>query len=116
MHASELITPFHRSRQALVYIRQSSPHQTLTNQESLKLQYALRQRAQDYGWMPTTIEVIDTDLGRTGSTTEGRQGLKALVAAATSGQAGSILAYVVTGLPGNGPAGNHLLAWCGYAH
>ena len=49
MNASECITPFHLGRLALIYIRQSSPHQTLTNQESLKLQYALRQRAQDYG-------------------------------------------------------------------
>jgi hypothetical protein len=72
MNASECISPFHRGRQALVYVCQSSPQQTLTNQESLKLQYALRQRAEEHGWMSTAIEVIDSDLGRTGSTTEGR--------------------------------------------
>lgn len=45
MNVSECITAFHLGREAIIYIRQSSPHQTLTNQESLKLQYALRQRA-----------------------------------------------------------------------
>jgi hypothetical protein len=59
---SDLITTQHLSRRALVYIRQSSPQQVLTNQESLRLQYALRQRAQDLGWPPERIEVIDTDL------------------------------------------------------
>ena len=47
---SELVTERHLSRQAVIYIRQSSPHQVLTNQESLRLQYALRQRALDLGW------------------------------------------------------------------
>ena len=41
MPASELITPAHLSRQAIIYIRQSSPNQVLTHQESTRLQYAL---------------------------------------------------------------------------
>jgi hypothetical protein len=40
----ELITARHLARQAVIYIRQSRPHQVLTNQESLRLQYALRAR------------------------------------------------------------------------
>jgi DNA invertase Pin-like site-specific DNA recombinase len=116
MLASELITPFYLSRQALIYIRQSSPHQTLTNQESLKLQYALRQRAQEYGWTPTAIAVIDTDLGRTGSTTEGRQGFKDLVARVTLDQVGIIFAYDVTRLARNCTDWYQLLDLCGYRH
>ena len=46
---SELVTTRHLSRKAVVYIRQSHPHQVLSNQESLRLQYALRQRARDLG-------------------------------------------------------------------
>jgi hypothetical protein len=38
MSRSELITPFHLARKALIYIRQSTPHQVLSNQESLRLQ------------------------------------------------------------------------------
>src|SRR5262245_36631445 len=114
MNASEGIMPFHLSRQALIYIRQSSPHQALNNQESLKLQYALRQRAQEHGWCPTAIEVIDTDLGRTGSTTAGRPGFKDLVARVTLGQVGIIFAYDVTRLARNCPDWYQLLDWCGY--
>ncbi len=48
MITSELITTSHQTRKALIYIRQSTPHQVLTNQESLRLQYALHQRALDW--------------------------------------------------------------------
>jgi DNA invertase Pin-like site-specific DNA recombinase len=88
MNTSELITPSHLSRQAIVYVRQSSPHQALTNQESLRLQYALEQRARDYGWPPEAIVVIDADLGRTGSTTEGRLGFQDRVLRLTRDQVG----------------------------
>ena len=46
---SDLVTARHLSRKAVIYIRQSTPHQVLTNQESLRLQYALHQRARDLG-------------------------------------------------------------------
>ena len=46
MSTSERVAEHHLSRTAIIYIRQSSPHQVLTNQESLRLQYALRQRAE----------------------------------------------------------------------
>ena len=36
---AELVTARHLSRKAVIYVRQSSPHQVLTNQESLRLQY-----------------------------------------------------------------------------
>ena len=34
---SDLVTARHLSRKAVIYIRQSTPHQVLTNQESLRL-------------------------------------------------------------------------------
>ena len=49
MSISELVTTHHLTRQAIIYIRQSTPHQVLTNQESLRLQYALKQRALSLG-------------------------------------------------------------------
>jgi DNA invertase Pin-like site-specific DNA recombinase len=116
MNTSECITPFHLGRQALVYVRQSSPHQTLTNRESLRLQYALRQRAQELGWTSSAIEVIDADLGRTGSTTAGRQGFKDLAARVTLGQVGIIFAYDVTRLARNCTDWYQLLDLCGYRH
>ena len=44
---SDLIKPHHLDRRAVVYVRQSTPHQAVSNQESLRLQYALRERARD---------------------------------------------------------------------
>ena len=64
---SELVKPDHLDRKAVVYVRQSTPHQVITNQESLKLQYALSQRARDLGWREVDIDVIDSDLGQSGA-------------------------------------------------
>jgi DNA invertase Pin-like site-specific DNA recombinase len=65
---SELVTAQHLCRKAMIYIRLSTPNQVVTNQESLRLQYALRQRASDLGWDEANIEVIDVDLGLSGAT------------------------------------------------
>src|SRR5215475_7545808 len=61
MYSAEVITPQHLTRKAVIYIRQSTPHQALSHQESLRLQYALTERAQGLGWAPEAIEVVDTD-------------------------------------------------------
>src|SRR5271157_4961239 len=67
MSISQTIHQDHLGRLAVVYVRQSSPHQALANQESLKLQYDLRHRARAAGWDPSHIRVIDSDLGRDGA-------------------------------------------------
>lgn len=100
MLKSELITPDHRARKAVIYIRQSTPQQTLTNQESLRLQYALTQRAVGLGWCEHEVEIIDTDLGMTGTSVQQREGFQTLVAQVTLGQVGIILSTDVTRLSG----------------
>ena len=114
MITSELITTAHRTRKALIYIRQSTPHQVLTNQESLRLQYALHQRAVDLGWRVEDIEIIDADLGMTGAAAELREGFKEVVAQVTLGQVGIILASEVTRLSRNCTDWYPLLDVCGY--
>ena len=37
--ASALVKPHHLDRRAVIYVRQSTQHQVLTNQESTRLQY-----------------------------------------------------------------------------
>lgn len=113
MNTSELVKSHHLDRKAIIYIRQSSTHQVLTNQESLKLQYALKQRAVDLGWHENNIEIIDADLGLTGSTTEGRYGFKDLLAKVTLGHAGIVLSYEVTRLSRNCSDWYPLLDVCG---
>ncbi len=101
-------------RKAVLYIRQSSPHQVLTNQESLRLQYALRQRARELGWREPDIEVIDADLGLSGAGPRSRQGFKDLIARVTLGQVGLILSADVTRLTRNCSDWYPLLDLCGY--
>jgi DNA invertase Pin-like site-specific DNA recombinase len=99
-----------------VYVRQSSPHQILENRESLKLQYGLRDKAGAAGWPANRIRVIDTDLGRTGSSAEGRAGFQELVALVNQGQVGIIFAYDVTRLARNCTDWYALLDLCGWRH
>jgi excisionase family DNA binding protein len=101
MSTSEIITPLHLSRLAVIYIRQSSPHQALTNQESTRLQYALKQRALELGWHEDQIRIIDADQGRTASTAEGRQGFSELVNLLTHEQVGIIFSTEVTRISRN---------------
>jgi len=63
MDNSNVISPQHLSRKAVIYIRQSTPHQAISHQESLRLQYALTERARELGWSPDAIEVSDMDVG-----------------------------------------------------
>jgi len=81
----------HHGRLAIVYVRQSTPQQVERHQESTRLQYALVDRAADLGWERGRIIVIDDDLGRSGSTIEGRLGFQRLVAEVGLGNVGLVL-------------------------
>src|SRR3954470_23262590 len=111
---SELITDRHLARRAVIYIRQSSPHQVLTNQESLRLQYDLRQRVLGLGWREEDVEVIDADLGLSGAAAVHREGFKDLIARVTLGQVGIVLSSEVTRLTRNCSDWYPLLDLCGY--
>jgi DNA invertase Pin-like site-specific DNA recombinase len=111
---SDPVTPAHLDRRAVIYIRQSSPQQVISHQESLRLQYDLRQRAAACGWPDSMIDVIDSDLGHTGRTTRGRVGFAELVSRVTLGEVGIIFAYDVTRLARNCTDWYHLLDLCGF--
>lgn len=112
--ASELVQPHHLARKAVVYVRQSTPHQVLSNRESLRLQYALRQRASDLGWRDADVDVIDADLGLSGTAADHRQGFKDLAARVTLGEVGLILSLEVTRLARNCTDWYPLLDVCGH--
>src|SRR5215471_2150429 len=114
MHNSELITPQHLARKAVIYIRQSTPHQVVSHQESLRLQYALGERAHQLGWPDEAIEIIDDDLGLTAATAHHRPGFNTLVAQVTLEQVGLIVSYDVTRLARNCSDWYPLLDLCGY--
>ncbi len=112
--ASDLVKQHHLDRRAVIYVRQSTQHQVLTNQESTQLQYALRHRACDLGWREADVEVIDADLGLSGATAAGRQGFKDLVARVALGEVGLILSIEVTRLARNCSDWYPLLDVCGH--
>jgi DNA invertase Pin-like site-specific DNA recombinase len=116
MSVPEAVLPAQLLRLAVVYVRQSSPHQALTNQESLELQYNLQGRAQAAGWDPSQIRVIDADLGRSGRTSQGRPGFQELVTLVNQELVGIIFAYDVTRLARNCTDWYQLLDLCGYRH
>lgn len=116
MSISELITSQHLALKAIIYIRQSTLHQTLTNQESLKLQYALKQRAVDLGWQEDNVDIIDADLGLTGAEAKHREGFKSLLTQVALGEVGIILSFDVTRLSRNCSDWYPLLDVCGYRH
>jgi DNA invertase Pin-like site-specific DNA recombinase len=110
---SELVKPTHLARKAVVYIRQSTPHQVVSNQESLRLQYALRQRARELGWHEADIDVIDADLGMSGASAAQRSGFKELVGRVGLSEVGLILSIDVTRLARNCSDWYPLLDICG---
>ena len=85
----------------------------VSNQESLRLQYALRQRARELGWHEADIDVIDTDLGLSGASAAQRGGFKELVGRVGLSEVGLILSIDVTRLARNCSDWYPLLDICG---
>ena len=110
---SELVKPAHLARRAAVHVRQSTTHQVVNNQESLRLQYALRQRARELGWHEADIDVIDADLGLSGASVARRSGFKELVGRVGLKEVGLILSIDVTRLARNCSDWYPLLDICG---
>ena len=104
------ITPEHLARGAYIYVRQSTADQVLNNHESRRRQYGLADRARALGW--TTVEVIDDDLGRSGSGIA-RPGFEKLLAAICEGRVGVVVSIEASRLARNGRDWHTLLEFCG---
>ncbi len=61
--AAAKVTGAHLARTAYMYVRQSTVRQVLTNTESTRPPYALRQKAIALGWPAEQIVTINTDHG-----------------------------------------------------
>jgi hypothetical protein len=90
MNPSTKIQAQHLSRQAMVYIRQSTPKQVQHNQESTRRQYQLVEQAHEWGWPRPLIKVIDEDLGLSGASSQHRLGFQRLVAAISQDEVGLV--------------------------
>ena len=92
MQTIEKICPKHLEKIAYVYLRQSSMSQVRNHRESTERQYALKEKARSLGWPLARIHVLDGDLGKSGTSTNDRTDIKALVADVSLGKAGAVLA------------------------
>jgi len=104
------ITAEHLARSAIIYIRQSTVTQFLHNLESQRRQYGLADRARQLGWID--VEVIDEDLGRSGSGVI-RPGFERLLIAVCEGRVGAVFAIEASRLSRNGRDWHTLIEYCG---
>lgn len=107
---SEKIKPHHLERKAILYVRQSSSYQVIHNEESRRLQYAMRERLQRLGWQE--IEVVDEDLGRSASGTVTRTGFERMVADVCLGKVGAVAAREVSRFARNSREWQQLVEVC----
>src|SRR5229473_1658357 len=113
MSDSGKITDAHRSRAAVIYVRQSTLAQVERNTESTARQYDLTARARQLGWPPHLVRVVDGDLGVSGSVTGQRDAFEGMVAEVALGQVGIILALEVSRLARDNAAWYRLLDLAG---
>lgn len=115
MNNAELVQDHHRTRKAVIYIRQSTPHQVMTNVESRAMQRALRETAKRLGWDDARIELVESDTGVSACSTDGRDGYKNLLGLIAMGVVGLVLSYESARLSRNCTDWYPLLDLCTYA-
>jgi DNA invertase Pin-like site-specific DNA recombinase len=113
MNERAKITPSHLSRQAIVYLRQSSAAQVENNRESTERQYALATKARELGWPEDRILVIDEDLGLSGSGSVARSGFARLTAEVALARVGLVLGLEVSRLARNNADWHRLIDLAG---
>ncbi len=104
------LSPEHLGRGAVVYVRQSTPQQVREHEEGRRRQYELVERARDLGF--SRVEVIDEDLGRSGSGLQARPGFQRLVSMVCAVQTGAVFCLEASRLARNGRDWHHLLDLC----
>ncbi|MBX9804242.1 MAG: recombinase family protein [Alphaproteobacteria bacterium] len=106
------IQPYHLTKQAYIYLRQSTMAQVRLNQESTQRQYALQDKAQQLGWSPTIIKILDGDLGMSGTQSSNREDFKTLVADVSMSKVGAVFALEASRLSRSCTDWHRLLELC----
>ena len=107
---TDKIGAHHLARKAILYVRQSSPHQVLHNRESRTLQYAMRDRLTALGF--SDVETIDDDLGRSAAGGVARAGFERMVADVCLGKVGAVAAREVSRFGRNSRDWQQLIEMC----
>jgi DNA invertase Pin-like site-specific DNA recombinase len=106
------ITDRHLSRQACIYIRQSTLAQVRFNQESTDRQYNLMNKAQSLGWSTQQIRILDGDLGQSGAAMTNREDFKVLVGEVAMSRVGAIFCLEASRLARSNQDWHRLLELC----
>jgi DNA invertase Pin-like site-specific DNA recombinase len=112
MLVNSKITDQHLSRQAYVYIRQSTMGQVRFHQESTERQYNLLNKATLLGWKPDQIRALDRDLGQSGATMTNREDFKVLVSDVAMSRVGAIFCLEASRLARSNQDWHRLLEIC----
>jgi DNA invertase Pin-like site-specific DNA recombinase len=112
---NDKIMTTHLQRRATVYLRQSTMKQVHEHRESTARQYGLRERAVALGWSTEQVDVIDDDLGKSGTSTHARDGFQRLAEDVAHGRVGAIFSLEVSRLARSSADWHHLLDLCGLA-
>src|SRR6516164_866619 len=91
MTSSELIPDAVLNRKAVVYVRQSTPLQVMTNLESQRRQYYLVEVVRQRGFVD--VQIIDDDRGRSASGMAARTVFDRLVAWRCTGKVAAVLCF-----------------------
>ena len=100
------------SRDAYLYVRQSTLYQNANNTVSTMRQFDLKGRAVGLGWPSDRIHVIDVDQGHSGASAADREGFQHLVAQVSLGRAGIVLGLECSRLARNSADWHRLLQIC----
>jgi len=107
------ITPQHLQKTAYIYIRQSTMGQVRHHRESTERQYAFRNKANTLGWSANHVQVLDGDLGRSGTSMVDRTDFKTIVAEVSLGKAGAVFALEASRLARSNADWHRLIEICG---
>ena len=106
------VTPQHLEKTAYIYVRQSSMGQVRHHRESTERQYAFRNKAATLGWPASRIQVLDGDLGRSGTSMVDRTDFKTIVADVSLGKAGAVFALEASRLARSNADWHRLIEIC----
>jgi DNA invertase Pin-like site-specific DNA recombinase len=107
---NEKVGAQHLGRMAILYVRQSSPHQVIRNEESRLLQYAMKDRLHELGWRQ--VQVIDDDLGQSAAGSAQRWGFEKMVSQVCLGKIGAVAAREVSRFARNSRDWQQLVEVC----
>ena len=93
-----LISTEHLNRTATIYLRQSSQGQVERNTGSQRFQRNQIEMARAYGWSEDLIEIIDEDLGKSGSTVDRRTGWQRMLKEIAANKVGAVFSVNISRL------------------